>query len=242
MDWEIRTEIDTPLHHERFDNDDLDDMEGEMGPYAAAGQLQQRPAPRGGGMFEVDKFKILREISMAHVERVIRYWDKAGTEGGGKRTAGVKMYKLRGGEYDVEYLVADVIKGQWSATQRERTIRQTAEIEGVDVLIWVEQEGGSGGKESAENTIRNLAGYVCHADKVTASKDVRAEPYASQVGARNVGLLRGAWNAEFLAEHAVFPVGAFSDQVDAASGAFNKITDPPKKKRGGVWGSEYARR
>ena len=42
--------------------------------------------------------------------------------------------------------------------------------------VGVEQEPGSGGKESAESTIRNLRGFKVYADKVTGSKEIRAEP------------------------------------------------------------------
>jgi phage terminase large subunit-like protein len=37
-------------------------------------------------------------------------------------------------------------------------------------------------------------------------------------------LLAGEWNRAFLDEHETFPAGKFKDQVDAASGAFNKVT------------------
>ena len=33
-------------------------------------------------------------------------------------------------------------------------------------------------KESAENTVRNLAGFYVSADRVTGSKEVRAEPFS----------------------------------------------------------------
>jgi phage terminase large subunit-like protein len=36
-------------------------------------------------------------------------------------------------------------------------------------------------------------------------------------------LLAGEWNRAFLDEHETFPAGKFKDQVDAASGAFNKL-------------------
>ena len=36
-------------------------------------------------------------------------------------------------------------------------------------------------------------------------------------------LLAAQWNRAFLDEHETFPAGKFKDQVDAASGAFNKI-------------------
>jgi predicted phage terminase large subunit-like protein len=89
--------------------------------------------------------------------------------------------------------------------------------------VWVEQEPGSGGKESAENTIRNLAGWTVKADRVTGDKATRAEPLAAQCEAGNVKLVKGDWNSAFLDELTVFPQGKYKDQTDAASGAFNKL-------------------
>lgn len=43
-----------PLWPERFGVKELDDLESELGPYAAAAQLAQSPAPRGGGVFKRD--------------------------------------------------------------------------------------------------------------------------------------------------------------------------------------------
>lgn len=151
--------------------------------------------------------------------RRTRYWDKAGTEGGGKRTSGVLI-----AEVDGLFYLEDVITGQWSAHNRERVIRQTAEFDGVGVNVWVEQEPGSGGKESAENTISNLAGYTIRADKVTGEKVERAGPLSAQAEAGNVKLVRGRWNEGFLREaHAYQKDAKFMDQIDAAAGAFNKL-------------------
>jgi predicted phage terminase large subunit-like protein len=143
------------------------------------------------------------------------------------------MHKLRDGRH----LVSDVVKGQWAAGEREKIIRNTAELDGTGVHVWVEQEPGSGGKESAENTIRNLAGYHVKADKVTGNKEVRAEPYADQVEAGNVQVLRADWTKEFIAEHEIAPRGKFMDQWDAAAGAFNKLN--VKVKVAGVWGRRH---
>ena len=134
---------------------------------------------------------------------------------------------------DGTYVVVDVVKGQWAAPRREAIIKTCAQMDGEDVKVWIEQEPGSGGKESAENTIRRLAGYVVRADKVTGGKETRAEPYSIQVEAGNVKVLLADWTKEFIAEHEKFPTGKFSDQVDAAAGAFNKLAGG---KRAGVWG------
>jgi predicted phage terminase large subunit-like protein len=69
-----------------------------------------------------------------------------------------------------------------------------------------------------------LAGYNVQSDRVTGSKDVRAEPYAAQVQAGNIALVSGPWNRDFIDEHETFPAGKYKDQVDAAAGAFNKVT------------------
>jgi predicted phage terminase large subunit-like protein len=115
-------------------------------------------------------------------------------------------------------------------------IKQTAELDGPNVIQWVEQEPGSGGKESAENTIRSLAGLPIFRETVTGAKEVRAEPYSAQVEGENVALLSGGtWQQEYIAELRMFPNGKFSDQVDASSGAFNKLALPEKKKQVGMW-------
>lgn len=219
-----------PLWEGLYGREALDTLKKDLvSEYAIAGQLQQRPAPRGGGMFQVDKIKIANAINKHHIVRSVRYWDKAGTEGGGCYTAGVLMHVMSDGGF----LVADVIKGQWSAGKREAIIKQTAQVDGKEVTVWVEQEPGSGGKESAESTIKNLAGFRVKADKVTGAKEVRAEPYANQVEIGNVSILKAEWNRGFLSNHESFPVGKEKDDVDASAGGFNKLT--AKKARYGVW-------
>ena len=91
----------------------------------------------------------------------------------------------------------------------------------------VEQEPGSGGKESAEATIRNLIGFRCFADRVTGNKVIRAEPFAAQVQGGNVRLVAGNWHYAYLDELESFPNGKFKDQVDASSGAFARLTSKP---------------
>ena len=196
-------------------------LEKEMGAYFGAGQLQQRPAPRGGGMFKREWWEIVPVAP--RILQTVRYWDKAGTAGGdGARTAGVKMGRCEDGSY----IVLDVKKDRLSAPDRERLIKQTTQLDGYNCTVWIEQEPGSGGKESAENTVRNLAGYNCQIERVTGEKVVRAEPLAAQASVRNVRLLAGPWNEEFISEAEVFPVGRLKDQVDAAGGALNKLCQP----------------
>lgn len=206
------------LFPERFPENVTAELETALGPYATAGQLQQRPAPRKGGFFEWDKIRIVD--APYNVRQWVRYWDKAGTEGGGCQTAGVKL----GIGGDGRIYVAHVEAGHWGTLNRERTIRQTAELDGSGCHIYIEEEGGSGGKESAEATIRNLHGYVVRADRPVGDKAMRADPWSVQVAAGNVCLVRGAWNQAYIDQHKTFPAGKLKDQIDATSGAYNKLT------------------
>lgn len=63
-----------------------------------------------------------------------------------------------------------------------------------------------------------------YADKVTGSKEVRAEPFAAQVQAGNVWLHAGPYVQDLLDEFETFPNGAHDDQVDAAAMAFARLT------------------
>ena len=222
-----------PIEMRKFYKDDLldpvrmnwtvlKDMEADLGQYGYAGQVGQDPSPPGGGMFKVDNIvKITQAPHPANVVKRIRYWDKAATEEGkaDTYTAGVLMWQLT----DSRWVIMDVKRGMWGTDQRERIIRAQAEADGQDTFIYIEQEPGSGGKESAQGTILNLAGFACYADRPTGKKEFRADPYSVQMNNGNFRMLTADWNFQFLEEHRLFPYSTYKDQVDAAAGAFNQL-------------------
>ena len=223
-----RTEEGELLFPGRFPEPVVERDEKALGSLAAAGQLQQRPAPRGGDMFPIERFNVAEaRPAPDDIAASIRYWDKAGTDGTrgqktGAQTAGVLMHRLKDGRF----FIADCQFGRWAALERERRIKAVAESDGRGVRIYVEQEPGSGGKESAEATIRNLAGWPVFADRPTGDKEMRATPYAAQVQGGSVWVLRASWNLPFLHEHQAFPVGRTKDMVDASAAAFNLLNRP----------------
>jgi predicted phage terminase large subunit-like protein len=211
-----------PLCPERFSKAALEEIRRDVGVMVWGAEYQASPTRPGGNRFKRDWLPI---VDAAPVEaKRVRYWDKAGTEGDGDYTAGVLM-----AQSDGIYYVEDVKRGQWSSGSREKVIRQTAQLDRQGhgrVTIWVEQEPGSSGKESAEATVRNLAGFDVHVERPTGDKAVRADPFAAQCEAGNVRLVRGAWNGDYIEELTGFPNAAHDDQVDASSGAFNRLAEP----------------
>jgi phage terminase large subunit-like protein len=158
-------------------------------------EYQQHPYLVGGGMFTVEMFRTIPVFDRREIKASVLAVDKAGTAGGnGAYTAIVLMHKMRNGQF----VIGRVVRGHWSALEREKMIKQCVETDYENMrrvysnyTIVVEQEPGSGGKESAEATIRNLAGYNVIAYKPTGDKAVRAEPLAAQVQGGNVLLYAG---------------------------------------------------
>lgn len=230
------------LWPDRYPLSVLNSIRETLGPYGWASLYEQNPRPREGATFKRSWFQIV-DVAPSQLKSVARYWDKAGTSGGsGAATAGVLM----GIGTDGLIYVLHVVTGHWSAGERERVIRQTAELDAARfgsqsrVRIYVEQEPGSGGKESAEATIRNLSGFVAYADRPTGDKDTRLDPLAAQAEAGNLRLVRGDWNAGYIDEMTSIPYGARRDQGDASSGAYNMLVGRDGRLAFGEMPSELA--
>lgn len=211
----------------------LEKMERELGAYAYAAQVLQDPVPLGGGMIQTDRITLLEseELLGEKIIAKVRSWDKAGTQDGGMYSVGT----LLGMTKSKKVIILDVVRGQWGSLKRERQIRQCAEMDGVAVPVLIEIEGGSGGKESGEETVRNLFGFRVESFHPTGDKEARAYPFSSQVGAGNVYCLRRPWTRDLLSELRFFPNSKFKDQVDSISGGFNFLAQAKPKRRAGAF-------
>jgi predicted phage terminase large subunit-like protein len=208
------------LDPKRLNRKVLNELKTDLGQYGYAGQIGQHPTNPEGGMFKVDRLNYIETMPpLVHIESRVRYWDKAGTEGGGAYTTGVLIAKVK----NAGWIIEDVVRGQWGTGKREMIIKNTAVRDGTLVKVYIEQEPGSGGKESAENTIRNLAGFNVAPDRPTGDKGRRADPFSVQVNNGNVSLLVAHWNKEFVDEMRLFPLSKYKDQVDASSAGFNML-------------------
>lgn len=233
----------------RLPRDVLKGIEKDMGPYGYSGQYGQDPVPAGGGMF---KTSLIRWGIPPEMKRIVRFWDKAGTLDSGAFSVGLKM----GLDKDNRIWIMDVIRQQLDSYHRERLIRMTANMDGHGVTIGVEQEGGSGGLESAEGTMRRLLGFRVKAIRPVGKKEIRADEFSTQVNAGNVylacvqagpGLIEGeskptgiagyiipSWHKPYLEEMKYFPLSRYKDQIDASAGAFTLLVGGAKIRVGGL--------
>lgn len=194
-----------------------------MTSHMAAGQLQQRPTAREGGLFKRDWFANPIKLAPEGL-RKCRAWDLAATadaRGDPDFTVGLLM----GFDPQSEvYYVLDVVRGRWSPAAIENRIKSTALCDGEETKIRIPQDPGSAGKFQANHFAGQLRGYAVITEPETGDKATRASPFASQGEHGFVRLVAGDWNGPFVDELCAFPNGAHDDQVDAASAAFRALT------------------
>ena len=226
-DW--RTEDGELLFPARFSDETVSDLEKTLGPYATAGQLQQRPAPREGGLFKPSWFQIIDALPAGRPVRTVRAWDLAATKKAATNnpdwTAGLKASKYADGSF----VIMGVKRLRGSPMDVEQTVLQTAATDGTGVTIRMTQDPGQAGKAQAEQFIRKLSGYPVVSKPATGDKATRATPAAAQAEVGNIKIYRtgdadqDAWIAPFLDEVSLFPAGAHDDQVDVLADAINEL-------------------
>jgi len=193
-------------------------QEKEANGYTWLSQFQGRPTSKEGAFFKVAKLEIIDAAPA--ILRTVRAWDLAASTTG-DYTAGVKL----GLDEDGIYYILDVVRGRWLSDDRNAHMRQTAALDGKPTKIRIAQDPGQAGVDQALALTRMLAGYTVRGERVTGSKEARADAFASQVNAGNVKIVRGHWNRDLIEEMRQFPLGKNDDCIDAMSDAMSELSD-----------------
>lgn len=190
------------------------------GEYMYAGQYQQRPAPREGGMFKVEMIDTVDHCPPGGFS--VAGWDFAAS----KRkkspyTVRVLMTRVGGDIY-----IRDVRRARTNPTELKAMIKDVSRDDRDNVpgvLISLPQDPGSAGKVQKWDIAEDLIGYNFRITTETGDKETRAGPLAAYVGSGRVHMVRGKWNPEYIEELRNFPMLSLKDQVDASSRAFGEL-------------------
>lgn len=179
---------------------------------------------KAGKVFASDKILVVNPDEIPAGGQEVRFWDLAATEKKLKGdepcfTAGIKMKIV-----DRVVYVLDLIMVQESAGAVDELIKQTAISDGKQCQVRWELEGGSSGIRDASHITKLLMGFDAKPVRPTGDKVTRAKPYASQVNAGNVRMVRATWNNRYRKDLYGFPDAKVRDDVDASSGAFSCLT------------------
>ena len=203
---------------ERFGSPEIARIKADLTPLRAAGQLQQRPAPREGAIFKAEWFRTVKALPVEAART--RFWDLAATETDSSDwTVGSRISRTPDGKFIIEHLR----RGRWSPHERDDVIGNVATIDGHEVPIWIEEEPGSGGKAQVAAIVRQLPAYAVRGERATGDPIVRVDPLAAQFEAGNVYFYEGCpCREEAEAELLTFPNGRHDDIVISLAGCYNK--------------------
>lgn len=210
-----------------------EDMMSQGGEYAVAGQMQQRPAPRGGGMFKVDEIHYV-DVAPAGGKEA-RGHDFAGSiKKDSPYTASVKGKIVDGNLY-----ITDVQRFRKKIYEAEGQVVAICRADGRAVRQSLPQDPGQSGLSQKSNLGARLIGLDFVFSPESGAKEDRAIPFASYVNVGKVYLVKAPWNKAFVAEMSTFPRGKFKDQVDAASRMFTELQNMPRRASGGSKGELF---
>lgn len=217
------------LFPEFFSEERTSQLETSLGSFAVAGQLQQRPVPRSGGLFQRDWFKPLDAMPNDIV--ACRGYDLAATvKESSAWTVGAKIGITRDGKI----IIMHIVRGRWTPGGVYQVVNQTAEDDGKSVRISLPTDPGAAGISVKAQFAQNLQGYDVRFSPETGDKVTRALPLSAQAEAGNVYFVKGDWNNAFFDEVCVFPNSKFKDITDACSRAYAEVLKMTKNNQSSV--------
>lgn len=258
-----RTEEGELLFPARFPEAVVDRDENAMGPYAVAGQFQQSPEPRGGGVIKRDWWQKWEQPSYPPFDYVIAAVDTAyttksendpsamtvwGVWKGGDQTAVVtrtmgpdgemavlnRQYKEEHPKCMLMYAWADRLE----LHELVERVQETMITYGVDKLLVENKASGY----SVAQEIRRLYGHEEFAVQLIDPKgiDKLARLYSIQHLFAE-GLIHApdrSWADMVINQAAQFPRGKHDDLVDTASMALKHLREIGLLVRGAEWTAE----
>ena len=182
-----------------------------------------------GGYFLRQWFETLPTIPAGCTR--VRFWDLAATPKQEGRdpdyTAGALV-----AQKDGVYFLQDIKRTQSTAQNVEKLIRKTADGDGPNTAIVMEQEPGASGVQVLDYYRRSvLQDRNLRAYRPTGPKESRIAIVSSHAEGGNLKLISGAWISDFLDEAELYPDGNHDDQLDAVAGAIAMLQQSQGRKR-----------
>ncbi len=241
------------LWPERFPRDAITELKIELGSYAAAGQLQQRPAPAGGGIFKrawwgfwyphdrklppvqflVENDDGDSELATcalvqlpAGFQKRAQSWDMTFK----KTTTGSFVVGQAWGKLQADKYLLDQVRGRWDLVETVKQLRLFNSRHTLTSAIYIEDKAN--GPAVMSLLKREISGIIPYLPK--GDKESRANAAAPQVESGNVYLphpIIAPWVWSFIERFSNFP-NDDDDEIDSLA----QMLDIWKPGRSVTWG------
>lgn len=223
------------LWPERFGREEIDALKADLGPYGAASQLQQSPAPAEGGIFKKPWFQLWpHDVKLPIFEYVIQSYDTAFTESTQADESACTVWGLFQHPKNKKWCV--MLADAWAARMEYPDLRKKVredlravygegeETKKVDLVLV--EEKGSGITLLQDLRMLNVPAYgynPTRADKIVRAHAVAPFFFAGLVYLLESGKNKGqpvSWTEKFLHEMLTFPNGDQDNLVDSTTQVF----------------------
>lgn len=244
-----RTEANELLWPERFGEAEVHLLERQLGPYAAAGQLQQRPEPAGGGVIKREWWNLWEEVSFPPMDFILASLDTAyttktmndpsaltvwGIFSGGTKATSTRAILKDGRPNYVERVYAEEApkvmlmhawQGRYELHELVAKVAETCKLLKVDKLIVENKAAG----HSVAQEIRRIYGTENFSVQLhdPKSQDKLSRLYSVQHLFAE-GLIYSpdrAWSEMVINQVGQFPRGKHDDLVDTVSMSLRHLRD-----------------
>jgi predicted phage terminase large subunit-like protein len=216
-----RTEDGELLCPDRFDEEAVSTTEREMGSMIAAAQLQQRPSPAKGAIF--DREWLAHEWrELPHDARLVQSWDCAFKDLSSSDYVVGQVWAVVGSRF----FLVDQVRDRMSLPATCQAIKDLSRKWPTAIAKFVEDKANGPAVEQVLR--RDVAGLVMVSP--SGGKVARANAVSPLFEAGNVFVPpadRAPWIGEWREEMAGFPRAANDDQVDATTQALLQLYAPP---------------
>jgi predicted phage terminase large subunit-like protein len=208
---------------ERFGEAQVAELERTLGSYGAAGQLQQRPAPRGGGILKTQWFRYWnslpplewRILTVDTAQKTDQQHDYSVLQCWGRTPTG-------------QAVLVDQVRGKWEAPElivqaRAFFIKHQTGMGKLRAMYVEDKVSGTGLIQTLRREGVPVLPIQRAKDKISRAYD--AAPF---IEAGNVQLPQDApWLSDFLSEVESFPGAAHDDQLDPMFDAVDLVQRLP---------------
>lgn len=204
---------------ERFAEDQVKELETTLGSYGSAGQLQQNPAPRGGGIIKTEWYKYY--IQPPALDWANVYVDTAQKTG---EENDYSVLELWGRTEVGQAILLDLRRGKWEAPElmthaRAFWIKHRDSVYRARSLKVEDKVSGTGLIQTLRREGIPIVAIQRNRDKIS-----RAHDSAPFIESGNVLLpIDAPWLSDFLAESETFPSGSHDDQLDPMFDAIDDV-------------------